>query len=330
MGKRTGSRSRSRTRSILLMQITVIVIAIFMITMVISLLFVNGSERNLADKSKQKLIESEAKQICLSHEYISNMILKLMGYQDLGSADHAKTQVYQEMLQAISNNEVTQTQVDLSNIQKEMTDMGLLGITVTIMSTPTNLLGETGIYVMLSNIEEYLSKEIPSELIDLAEMNDSENEPYRARVDENNSYMLVEDGISEIGLNGDYLVTCYLFDVSGIVYYFYDFKPMSTQIQAIDDYYRNENRKTIIILAIVLGCSIVVLILITFIVFDYLIKKRITKPIEELEEAAFRVMDGDLDFKVPMNEGEEFSSLKKTFNDMIEIIRDIISKAAGD
>lgn len=84
-----------------------------------------------------------------------------------------------------------------------------------------------------------------------------------------------------------------------------------------------------IFMIILTAACIIVLAFITFFILSYLIRKRIAKPIDELGEAAGKVMEGDLDIEVPLRKGEDFGNLKKAFNGMISSIRDVIDGATG-
>lgn len=69
-----------------------------------------------------------------------------------------------------------------------------------------------------------------------------------------------------------------------------------------------------------------IVIAISYLYFSYLIRREITKPIEELEQVATEVMDGNLDVELEVREGEEFENLKRSFMAMVESIRSIIGR----
>lgn len=68
-----------------------------------------------------------------------------------------------------------------------------------------------------------------------------------------------------------------------------------------------------------LWSSLLVLIIATLIAFFY--AKRISKPIVELTEKAFRISQGDLDQKIEVHGHDEISALAKDFNEMTEALR---------
>ena len=106
-------------------------------------------------------------------------------------------------------------------------------------------------------------------------------------------------------------------------------KPMDEEIASINDFYSEESRKTSLTLGLVVGISILVVILISFFVLSYLIRKRITEPIEELASSAGEVMDGNLDVDVKVHEGGDFANLERAFKEMLESIRKMIAKSVG-
>ena len=53
--------------------------------------------------------------------------------------------------------------------------------------------------------------------------------------------------------------------------------------------------------------------------------------LEELSEAAGRVMQGDLDVEIAVREGEDLAGLQRAFREMVESLRRLISRSVeGD
>ena len=71
-------------------------------------------------------------------------------------------------------------------------------------------------------------------------------------------------------------------------------------------------------------------IIITFFVLSYLIRRRITEPIEELAAAAGEVMEGNLDVEIKVHEGGNFEVLERAFKAMVEDWRTYIAKSVGE
>lgn len=91
----------------------------------------------------------------------------------------------------------------------------------------------------------------------------------------------------------------------------------------------HERRRADIYLGGILVGSIIIVILITFFFLNYLINKQIVRPVKELSAAAAKVLEGDLDVAVDVQEGEELEDLKRAFNEMLESLRNMITKSVG-
>ncbi|MBN1288878.1 MAG: HAMP domain-containing protein [Actinobacteria bacterium] len=320
-----------RSRSVILFQITALVVIVFIISGVLSVMVFQHSEGRLVEKSKQKLIRSEAELICSGHSFISDLIVQISFLKGASPTDPEGQQAMaEELSEAIAREEISSFQKMTNDILKDMVASNIMGITLDIEANPPAPPIMPDSLILFSSDENYIYHELPAELVELIQMPEGVEEPYRARLDEYNSYMLAEDGIPEMDLDGGYLVTSYLFEIiPGSTLWFFDFKPMDKELADIESFYSNERNRTNLMLALVIGGSIILLILITFFVLSFLIRKRITGPIDELSAAATMVMEGDLDVEVEIRKGEEFRELKEAFNNMIRTIRDIISRSAG-
>lgn len=139
-------------------------------------------------------------------------------------------------------------------------------------------------------------------------------------INEGGGYVWLEDGIPELGLEGEYLVVVETFELPsyGLSAGFVGVKDMRDEIAAINEFYSQDKRTTNLILLLLVIVGIAVITVITFIVLSYLIRTRITEPIEELSHAAERVMEGDLDVRITIRSGEEFEQLKLAFKSMVE------------
>ena len=81
---------------------------------------------------------------------------------------------------------------------------------------------------------------------------------------------------------------------------------------------------------IVIASFSLILFIVIFVVLSYLIRSRITRPIEELSEAAEKVIEGDFNVEVSVREGEEFANLKNVFNLMLKSMREFIARLISD
>ncbi len=118
-------------------------------------------------------------------------------------------------------------------------------------------------------------------------------------------------------------------EARGITAYFVGVTSLQDKVDEINAFYNDEKNRANLLIGLVVGISIVVIVLITFFVLSYLLRKRITEPINELSAAAEQVMEGDLEVDVPVREGEELEKLKTVFNEMVRSIREVINKSMG-
>lgn len=322
-----GEKKRSG-RSVILIQITALVVSVFLIAGIVSLVVFNRSLNHLVQRSKEKLIASDAQIICSAHKYVADLVAQI---QTLSGQMTSIEQSGRDYLQAIATRTISPTQASLNVLLDDMIEDNLMGIDITMFVIPAISGITKAPLVFMSSEDDLIYKDVPDYISDLTEIEEEDNTPLRARVDDKNTYVFLENGVPEFGLKGPYLVTTYYFTVEGSsnALLFYDFKPMKDEIAAVNDYYRKEKNSVYAVLGVVIGVTAFVLILITFFVLSYLIRKRITRPIDELETAAAKVMEGDLDVEVPIRSGEEFGNLKRAFNEMIRSIRDVITRATG-
>jgi nitrogen fixation/metabolism regulation signal transduction histidine kinase len=83
-------------------------------------------------------------------------------------------------------------------------------------------------------------------------------------------------------------------------------------------------------MGLVIFGSIIVVILITFFVLSYMIRKRITDPVDQLAAAAEQVNEGNLDVEITVHEGGEFEGLERAFKQMVESWQKYIDKSLGE
>lgn len=285
----------------------------------------------MAEKSKEKIVRSVAESICSGHYYISALITR---YNNLLQPLAMTPEAGREFFETLLNEEVGPVQTMMSNVLKDLREKGLHGIDAALDVFPK----VPGIYskytIFAASNRDYLYIDPPQALLDLYEMPAEENEPYRARIDKENTYMLFENGIPELGLKGEYLATSYrhTIDPTGqLAFWFFDFKPMHAELTALHDTYEEESTNTLIVMGIVTAVSVIVVAIITFFYLSFLIRKEITGPVDELAAAAEEVMNGNIDLQVPVKEGEELEDLKKAVNSMLRTLNEIIERGmSGD
>ncbi|MBN1290072.1 MAG: HAMP domain-containing protein [Actinobacteria bacterium] len=319
---KSGNGYRRKASLGISLRITAIVLTIFLVASVIGLITFKRSLDQLANNSKAKVVDSVASLVSSSHGFVAGMIMHL---QVLNSGSSDFKALDQEFRSAIDRNAESPSQVIISDLLKEMVESGILGFEIGYFAVPPAAGTDGKPVIVASNQDEYIFQEVPA---DIAELLTDQKE-----------FRLFEDGIPEMGLEGEYLVTSYEFTGDGIssgegssdeIFWYFDFKPMGDLLSGIDSFYQKESGNAMLALGLVMGLSIVGLLIISFLVLGYLIKKRITKPIEELSAAAEKVMNKDMEVRLEIHHREEFSGLKRVFNEMISSISAIVSKTLAE
>lgn len=146
-------------------------------------------------------------------------------------------------------------------------------------------------------------------------------------------YIYKPDGIPDLGIEKDgvYLIAArYPALTSGVVNGVVGVTSIEDRVAEIDAFLASEQKSSRLVFALVmLGCLIVVF-LITYFILSRLIRKRITKPIDELAVAAADVMEGKLDVDIKVNEGGDFEVLEQAFKEMVDSVRMMIERSTDE
>lgn len=328
MEKEEQKSSRRRAGTKILFQVIVLILIVFIASTFISFLFFRNSQNTLIQNSKDELVEYKARLLCSTNRFVTNIIAKIVLVENPGTSLQTMTN---DMAIGFNQNTLTPMQAGVNELLEQLVTDKLFNSDMALYALPPESgAGYRSMIVMSSN-PETIYQELPSELRELATMGESENGNERVRVDDRISYEFFEDGIPSLGLEDEHLVSAYVYspDPAGSDLWFFIFSSMHDELAAIDSFYSEESGKinTAIILLII-GISLIIVVLL-FLVLNYLIRKNITRPIDELETAAEKAMDGDLEAEVPVVEGEEFEGLKTVFNSMLASLREILNMAAG-
>ncbi|MBN1289074.1 MAG: HAMP domain-containing protein [Actinobacteria bacterium] len=317
---------RRKGRSLIFTRVTVAVIVLYMAAGALGLLLFQRSQARLVEKSKERIVRTVAESVASGHYFISSLIQR---YYTLVIPDVTDSQATTMFFDAISNKTISELQQVMNEGLKGLIDQDFQGLELAFEAFPpmAGIVSEPTVF--LSTDDKYMYMLVPERLLNLFNMSAGDNTPYRARLDDDNAYMLARDGFPELGLDGEYLVVAYRHDTdpsTEATFMFFDFKPMGEQLAAIDTFYKNESRHTLFFMGIVTGVGVIAVIIITIFALDYLIRTRITKPIDDLSAVAEQVMDGDLEIRVPVNKGEEFEGIKLAFNEMLISLDEVITK----
>jgi HAMP domain-containing protein len=322
-GKEASPKFRQK-RSRILIQITALLVVVLIASGLATFFLIRGYQNRLIEKSTDKLIETQVKGVYTAYQYITNLLVPTF-VERLGDTSE------EELIDALLNERLTGGQEFVDDELQKMVDDGVLGLETIMVIVPPSILHSETLILACNDESLIYTWEVPDYIEDA--------------VEEGDPYIWMENGVPELGLEGEYLIV--IADIRGDVLEGRDtgqdqaraladqarilaFRPMHQDIAAINDYYNQEKRNLNILLALVILGSIIVVMLIIFFVLSYLIRKRITEPIDELAAAAEEVMQGDLEVDMPVREGEEFAGLKQAFNQMVASLRGLIARSVGE
>jgi methyl-accepting chemotaxis protein len=301
----------ARTRSRILFQITLVLVVVMVIYGLAAFLILRNSEEHLIDKGTDRMVQTEAENFLSSLNYAIN--ISVPAY-----VEAFKTTNVQELLSALSQGRITDIQMLVDADMRKEIEAGFHGLQVAMLILPPSGFNADAIVWASSDEGLIYNWQVP--------------DYFAAAMEEGTPYLLKKDGIPELGLSGEYLITFNQVQnpfLTTMPFYYVAIKPMSEELRAINDFCDRERRRANIYLGGILVGSIIIVILITFFFLNYLINKQIVRPVKELSAAAAKVLEGDLDVAVDVQEGEELEDLKRAFNEMLESLRNMITKSVG-
>lgn len=306
----SGNKRFTAGRSRILWEVTILVLIIFIIAVLAIWYFYNKSTDTLIKESKERLITTEGENISTGYDFASGLIFRII------SSDF-KMENLPEISAAFQSKEVIPLQTDATKLLKELVEKGTMGIKVivTTMEAYPPVIPEP--MVLMSSDIDLLFTDVPDSV--------------QKVIDSGEQYGIVEEGIPEWDLEGEQLVSVVKagdeWQSYGASIQSVGVKPIQEELESINKFYDEQKSKATLVFITVAGIALVALLVVTFFVLSFLIKERITKPIDELSDAAEKVLDGDLDFEIPVKKGEEFFTLKKAFNEMIRHVREILQRS---
>jgi HAMP domain-containing protein len=303
-----------KKRSRILYEITGLIVVVLVISGLVTFFLVSNSQNELIDKSVDKVIETEAKNITSALDYLTQKEVE-SGMTGVGLEGFDVTQFMADMAQK----KVTDFQKSTAEVMKEMVDSGFFDLEYYFLVMPTSALAEEP-FVLVSSDQSMIYKwEVPDYMTEA--------------IDAGDPYILMKDGIPELGLEGAQLMIL-IAQESPLMKGFYFTSvcviPMQERIDSINAFYDEERSNVSLTLSLSIFLSVLAVVIITFFVLNYLIRKRITEPIDLLAAAAEEVMDGNLDVDVVVHESGEFEGLEKAFKEMVESIRKYIDMSTGE
>ena len=223
-----------------------------------------------------------------------------------------------ELIDALMNKELTEGQRFIIDEMKGMVDSVLFDLkSVSIVMLPSPLNREA--MVIAASDESLIYEwEIPDSVLDV--------------INTGGGYIYREEGFPETGLEGPYAIIANkgISPTSSTEVGYVFVKPMGDKVAVINAFYDEERSNTDLLLWLAMLISILVVAIIFFFVLSYLIRKRISEPIDELAATAEEVMQGDLEVEVKVHEGGEFEGLERAFKEMAESFREYIARSVGE
>ena len=314
MSKSETGGSAKRSRSRVLWEITALVVVVYVISGVAAFFVSMGSFNQLAKESTARLIDEKAQTISSSYDYLATAEMQVI-LSTYGKENIVENEFVGKVMQQ-DRNDIHPLQAFVSGEFQKMKESGLLGLEYIFMVMTVPITGEQVNFI--SNDRSLIYSELP----------DSINQA----VENGDSWILVEEGFPALGLEGAQLVTFtkVLAPVETETWLtFIGITPMQEDIDEINSFYDEEKQDTMIEYALVTVISLVVIIVVTFFVLRYLIRKRITEPIDILSSEAEEIMEGNLDVEIAVHEGGEFEGLEQAFREMVVSFRRFIDKSTG-
>lgn len=308
--KKNAQRKGIVARSKILREISIMLVAVMIISGLVTFFIVRHSQEQLIEKSIDKMLAQSAEDAAVF--FLSNMELLMPKYMEIFAQEGME-----KIAASILSKELSYSQSLVCEELKNLAEAAPMGINlhmVIVLSNPDFPSPRPFIFACSDKNLVY-DWEIP---VDIAESLER-GEPYVYR----------EEGIPELGLEGEHLViTARIEDKdAGYVVGYVGIKPLAEEVATVNQFYDRERRNTILNLGLVVGISVLVVIFVSYFILNVLIRKRITQPIEQLASSAERIMEGDLDVDIQVHEGGDFAVLERTFKEMLESIRRMFDAA---
>ncbi len=179
-GNDTGYRNK---RSRILYEITILLVAVLVASGLATFFLVRGSQERLIEKSTDKLIEVEAENISSGFNYVGELFTQKI--LDVSLAEGPL-----EIAKALLNKQPFDTQLFVNGLFQEMIDAGMLGID-SLMLIMTNATGIVTEPILYSSSDKSLiyNWQVPEYLTQA--------------IEDGVPYLYMEDGIPELGLEGN-------------------------------------------------------------------------------------------------------------------------------
>lgn len=309
------ARFKSR-RSRVLYELTLLMAGLYILGGLAAFFIASGTFNRLAEDSTDKLIQDKAQTISSSYSFLAQAELEVL-ITKFGVENIDRFALYEKLLKG-EKDDLDPLQDFLIEETKKMTISGLLDMEYVFMVIPPNPLTPNPITFVASE-PDLVFMQLPEEIA--------------SAVEQNKEWILINEGIEELGLEKEQLVTFAKIEspvAADVLITFVGITPMSESISEVRDFYNEEKNKKLVNYSIIASSSVVIIIALSYFVLRHLIRKRITEPIDILSEEAEELMKGNLDIDIVVHEGGEFEDLESAIKEMVESFRKYIAKSMSD
>jgi methyl-accepting chemotaxis protein len=294
------------------LRITLLISVVMFLAGTFTYLLLRQSQRNMVEGCIENLVRSEAGNFSESYNFIGNLLSPLY-------ADRFEDMPESDIFLSLQRQEMSELQEVLNEDLATMVDSGFMGLAEVMVVLPSSSLLPSPLVLASSERDLVYRWSIPDDLV--------------AALGDGSTFLWREAGFPELGLDQECLVSMGSTQspfFEGLSYYYIGFKPMGDKVAGVRAFYDKQLTSANLKLGIILEGSIILIILVIFLLLDYLLRKKITEPIECLSETAERLAEGDLDVQVKVHAGSALEGLELAFKALVENIRAYISMSVGE
>ena len=242
MGNHKGGSRYERARSRILIQTTMLIAIVVALVGIGTFLLLRNSQQNLADKCIDNLIQSEARNFSSSYDYVAQLLFPEY-VERFGATDPT------ELAGALQEKRLSNVQTTLSADLKGMIDSGFLELEEVLIIVEASAFIPEAFLFAGSDESLVYNLEVPEDIASAMEDGDI--------------YIWREDGVPELGFEDEYLITIGRIESpfsAGMYFAYVGFKPMHEEVTAITSFFDDEVSSANLMLAVVLGLSIVIIL----------------------------------------------------------------------
>jgi HAMP domain-containing protein/preprotein translocase subunit SecG len=299
--------ARSRT----LLYITLFLVAMFLASGLACFLVFNHWQNDIIDEGRNELVRAVSDYFINASHYIRGTLDPVITekMREAGMKDPDITESFALMREG----KTSDYQDFYIQFCEQLVDIGALGMERVMVVLTGGLVPGGATVVVSDKAGDVYNWPVPDYLLEAIR----EGEPY----------LYFEGGIPELGLEGEYIMAIETFDFSGLTQAYIGVKSMRAEMAELRGFYDHEKGYIYLALIPVMAGALIALVLLTFLVMRYFIRRNITAPVDELSAAMARVMEGDLEVEITVREGEELESLERAFREMVESFRRLMERA---